>query len=153
MTSLSLKIPPLLLTVVLMVAMAALARFTPGIELLPLLRIGLAGALGALGVAVAALGVASFRRAATTVNPIDPGATTALVDQGVYRVSRNPMYLGFLLVLLGWGIWLESPAALALALGFVPYMNRYQIIPEERSLEARFGDAYARYRESVRRWI
>ena len=63
------------------------------------------------------------------------------------------MYLGFALLLLAWGLFLENLAALLGVAAFVLYMNRFQIAPEERALEARFGAEYSRYCARVRRWI
>ena len=68
-------------------------------------------------------------------------------------VMRNPMYLGFALALLGWGIFLSNPLSLAMLFVFVGYMNRFQIVPEERALESLFGDAFKAYRSKVRRWL
>jgi protein-S-isoprenylcysteine O-methyltransferase Ste14 len=110
-------------------------------------------AAGSAGVAIALAGVLQFRRARTTVNPLQPSAASALVIGGVYRRTRNPMYLGMALVLVGWAIYLSSLAALAVLPVFVAYLNRFQIGPEERALQARFGDDFARYREAVRRWL
>jgi protein-S-isoprenylcysteine O-methyltransferase Ste14 len=95
----------------------------------------------------------SFRRARTTVNPLSPHTCTVLVTTGVFRFSRNPMYLALLLVLLGWGLFLANGFAVLLALAFVAYMNRFQIGPEERALQQVFGQAFAEYRRRVRRWI
>jgi protein-S-isoprenylcysteine O-methyltransferase Ste14 len=99
------------------------------------------------------LGVVSFRRAGTTVNPLQPEATSALVVSGIYRRTRNPMYLGMLLVLLGWAVLLAHALGFALAAAFVPLMNRLQIGPEERTLTATFGPAFAAYQSAVRRWL
>ena len=112
-----------------------------------------AASLAVLGVAVAIAGVASFRRAQTTVNPLKPESTSSLVVSGVYRVSRNPMYVGMLLVLLGWGVLLSNVLALPIVPGFVLYMNRFQIGPEETVLAELFGEEYATYRSRVRRWL
>lgn len=126
---------------------------------LPALTIEIPGALPAgllfatPGVAIAIAGVLQFVRARTTVNPLDPAAASALVVRGVYRWTRNPMYLGIASVLLGWAIYLSNVAALAVLPLFVIYINRFQIAPEERALEARFGEAFARYRHRVRRWL
>ena len=106
-----------------------------------------------LGVACSLLGVAAFRRARTTVNPLTPDASTALVTTGIYRVTRNPMYLGFLLLLLAEIVWLANPAALLVVPAFILYLNRYQISPEEGALRARFGSEYFSYAAQVRRWI
>ena len=109
--------------------------------------------LAAVGLGIGLAGVASFRRASTTVNPTKPGSVSRLVSSGVYRVTRNPMYLGLLLVLAGWAVFLSSAAALIVATTFVPTMNRFQIAPEERALAAIFGAEYAAYRNGVRRWL
>ena len=124
----------------------ALAREFPASRALAL-------ALIAGGIAVAIAGVVQFRRASTTVNPMTPEASSSLVVSGVYRRTRNPMYLGFLLALAGWAAFLASFAALMVLPLFVAYMNRFQIVPEERALAARFGQQFEDYRRSVRRWL
>jgi protein-S-isoprenylcysteine O-methyltransferase Ste14 len=111
------------------------------------------GTLALAGILVSGLGVASFREARTTVNPLKPETSTSLVSSGLYRWTRNPMYLGFLAVLLGLGVFLSNPLVLAPIAIFVLYMTRFQIIPEERALESRFGAEFAAYRTQVRRWI
>lgn len=117
------------------------------------IRAGLAILVCGLGFAVMLAGVVSFRRARTTVNPLKPESATALVTGGVYRYTRNPMYLGMLLVLLGWAVFLASPAALAGPVAFALYIQRFQIRPEERALEALFGEAFVQYRSRVRAWL
>jgi protein-S-isoprenylcysteine O-methyltransferase Ste14 len=102
---------------------------------------------------VAVAGVLEFRRARTTVNPTTPQAATSMVRSGIYRHTRNPMYLGMLLVLAGWAVWLASLAAVAVLPVFVLYLNRLQIEPEERALASRFGADFEEYRRSVRRWL
>lgn len=153
MRSLELKIPPVALGLLLGALMWVAARSVPTLGFfLPagrLIALGLAGA----GVIVAGLGVVSFRRAKTTVNPLNPEAASALVVSGIYRLTRNPMYLGMLLVLLGWGVFLANAMALPGALAFIPLMNRLQIRPEERFLAARFGPAFTVYQSAVRRWL
>ncbi len=106
-----------------------------------------------LGVAVCLAGVLSFRLARTTVNPLRPETATALVDSGIYRHTRNPMYLGFAMILVAWALYLDSPFTLLGVVGFVLYMNRFQIIPEERALQALFGEQFSSYRARVRRWL
>lgn len=125
----------------------------PGPAGVPSLRMAAALALGSAGLGVGIAGVLAFRRARTTVNPWRPERASALVDTGIYRHTRNPMYLGLLLGLLGWAVYLGSLLALLLALAFVPWMNRFQIGPEERALERIFGDDFAAYRRRVRRWL
>ena len=105
------------------------------------------------GAGVALAGVLAFRRAATTVNPVTPQAASCVVTTGIYRVTRNPMYLGFALALLGWGLWLGHAVALVVPLAFVLYVNRFQIQPEERQLALKFGAPYIQYLQQVRRWL
>lgn len=158
MRALELKIPPVVLWLGLGAMMTATARlaslsnFTFSASTLPARWI-LATGLALAGLVIAALGVASFRRAGTTVHPMHPENAARLVVSGVYRRTRNPMYLGMWLVLLGWGVFLGHALALVLAAGFVPLMNRLQIGPEERVLSARFGAEYVAYRSAVRRWL
>jgi len=97
--------------------------------------------------------VGHFRRAGTTVNPLSPERASRLVSGGVYCLSRNPMYLALLLALLAWGAWLGNAIALLVVPVFVYSMDRLQIAPEERALEALFGEAYMAYRRKVRRWL
>ncbi|MEO1082491.1 MAG: isoprenylcysteine carboxylmethyltransferase family protein [Pseudomonadota bacterium] len=135
--------------------MFALREALPGHDL-PMswsLARGVASGLAGLGIVLAVLGVREFRRAMTTVDPRFPAKASALVSGGVYRYSRNPMYLGMLLCLTALFVHLRSlPAGLLLPC-FVLYMNHYQIAPEERAMRERFGEVYAEYRARVRRWI
>lgn len=147
------RIPPVVLVLGAAALMAALRRLSPWPErTIPGSGV-LAALLAAVGITVALLGVRSFRRARTTVDPLAPQRATTLVVGGVYRVSRNPMYLGFALLLAAWGVWLSSAAALLVVPGFVWAMGRYQIRPEERALESLFGQEYLRYTQRVRRWL
>ena len=151
--SLELKVPPLLVALILAASMWLAARLTPGLgAALPYVEF-LAGTLLLAGVVIALLGVMAFRRARTTVDPTRPGDASAVVTGGIYALTRNPMYVGFLLALAAWAIWLGNlPAALGLP-AFVKYMNRFQILPEERFLGGKFGAPYAAYLLRVRRWI
>ena len=106
-----------------------------------------------VGSAIVLAGVLTFRRMKTTVNPLTPEATTTMVTSGIYRVTRNPMYLGFLLILTGWAMYLSNLLSFAFLPLFVWYMNRFQILPEERALGIKFSEAFTRYKRSVRRWL
>ncbi|MCB1843433.1 MAG: isoprenylcysteine carboxylmethyltransferase family protein [Halioglobus sp.] len=105
------------------------------------------------GVGIAVLGVLAFRQAETTVDPRSPEQSSTLVVRGVYRYSRNPMYLGFFLVLCAWGVFLGSISPLLLLPAFVVYTNRFQIAPEERFMREKFGESYSAYSARVRRWV
>ena len=87
------------------------------------------------------------------MNPRTPDKATSLVSGGIYRFSRNPMYLGFLLLLAAWFFYVENWAAAILLPLFVLYMNRFQIAPEERALVAMFGPEFITYTQRVRRWM
>lgn len=153
MNALELKVSPLALAVAFALAMWLAAAQAPTLAFeLPAHRVAaaLVASLGAALVLVAGLG---FRRAGTTVNPTKPQATTSVVDTGVYRISRNPMYVGFLLVLAGWAAYLSHVLPFLFLPAYVGYMNRFQIAPEERMLAARFGTGYEHYLRRVRRWL
>jgi protein-S-isoprenylcysteine O-methyltransferase Ste14 len=152
MRSLELRVPPLVLVLIVAMGMALTAFAVPGEVVLPA-RQAIAAAIVVAGVLVAVTGVLAFRRQQTTVNPMTPGKSSSLVATGIYRFSRNPMYLGMLLVLGGWGVFLANTVAVLWLPGFVVYMNWFQIRPEERALTERFGDEYLAYCRSVRRWV
>jgi protein-S-isoprenylcysteine O-methyltransferase Ste14 len=147
------KVPPLLMGAIVGVAMWGLARVTPRMPIDAGPRVALALAVAALGIFVVLLGGMAFRRARTTVNPLKPESTTSLVVGNVYRYSRNPMYVGFALVLMGWAAFLAAPWALAGPALFMLFITRYQIIPEERFLGERFGAEWVDYQRKVRRWL
>jgi len=151
--ALDLKVPPVAVGILTGALMGAAAWAVPRLGFTFPGRFVAAGSLGVLGALVAILGVASFKRAKTTVNPMKPESSSSLVTSGVYRMTRNPMYLGFLLILLGWGAYLSNILSIALVAAFVLYMDLFQIGPEERALEGRFGSEFVAYKGRVRRWI
>jgi len=146
------RIPPPVIELAAALAMWGVARLLPALDVAIPFRLEIAVLLAAIGVGIAMSGVLAFRRSRTTVNPLRPSKAAALVTSGVYRVSRNPMYLGMLVVLIGWAVALANLAALVVLPLFVAYLTAFQIRPEERALEARFP-GFADYRRSVRRWI
>jgi protein-S-isoprenylcysteine O-methyltransferase Ste14 len=95
----------------------------------------------------------SFTRTGSGTIALGLVALALVVTGGVYRISRNPMYLGFLLALAGWAVYLSNAAAAGLLPAFVAYMTQFQIKPEERALLAKFGSEFAQYTSRVRRWI
>jgi len=147
------RIPPPAVGLGIGVLMWYLAKLAPAVEVAFGIRVGIGLALLLAGLAIAISGVVSFRRAKTTVNPIKISTASSLVSSGVFQYTRNPMYLGVALGLLGWAAYLASWPALLGVLLFVLYMNRFQIAPEERVMAELFGAEYAAYKEKVRRWI
>ena len=142
MGALELKAPPVALAAALALLMWLAAVYIPVLAF-PFpdgrsLSIGMSAAGALVGLA----GVAAFRRARTTVDPTKPGKASVLVASGIYRASRNPMYVGLLPAPAAWAAHLSNLLALAALPAFVWYMNRFQIVPEERALRARFGSAF-----------
>ncbi|WP_339837716.1 isoprenylcysteine carboxylmethyltransferase family protein [uncultured Maribacter sp.] len=148
-----LKLPPALVFLLFGLSMYVLATFLPfgffdffGRLLLSKVLLGLAALVGLLA-------LFQFYKAKTTVDPTKPDKASNLVINGVFKFSRNPMYLAMLLVLLGLGIVLGNAFNMLIAAAFVGYMNRFQIIPEERVLLDKFGRSYKEYCTLTRRWF
>jgi protein-S-isoprenylcysteine O-methyltransferase Ste14 len=153
MHALELKIPPPIVALLIAAAMWGVSLAAPAAPLPLNIRVVAAIAIALAGIAFSIAGVAAFRGAKTTLNPLKPGTTSALVTSGVYRFTRNPMYVGLALGLLGWALFLSSAWNLLGPLAFILYVTRYQIVPEERALSGIFGAAYSEYRARVRRWL
>ena len=153
MPNLENKVPPALLALIFAALMWLVAQLMPRLLIDDSIRLTAILLLVAGGTFFSLTDVLSFKSAGTTVNPLTPGESTSLVKTGIYRYSRNPMYVGMLMVLLAWGLFLSSLFSMITSAGFLLYMNRFQIQPEEQSLSARYGNAYADYVKRVRRWI
>lgn len=106
-----------------------------------------------IGVIIGVAGVIEFWKKKTTVDPHRPEKVSSFVNSGIYHITRNPMYLGLLIGLIGILFYFANPLNILLVIGFVLYMNRFQITPEERAMTKKFGDDFLEYKESVRRWI
>ena len=153
MRFLELKVPPPLVALLVILGMWGLAQFPPYWEIDSLVRNVMSAAMAAIGAGFAVAGFVAFRRAKTTIDPLHPGKATSLVSTGVYRFTRNPMYVGLLCVLLAWGFFLQSVWALIGPVVFFVWINYLQIVPEERFLGKLFGEEYSKYRSRVRRWL
>ena len=147
------RIPPPILMLLAAVLMWALDHWMPLGRWIasPWNRLG--GLAVAIGVAVDVAALMRFRQVGTTVNPLDPSKASHLVTDGVFRISRNPMYLGLVLLLIGWAVWLGSATPWLVPPLFVIVITVVQIIPEEQVLGQRFGEQYVSYQRSVARWI
>ena len=152
MPSLESKVPPPAVVLVIGVFMWLISRAAPSLHFDVPARNWFAIILVSVGFLTGISGVVTFRIAKTTVDPTKPRASS-LVTWGVYAISRNPMYLGGLIMLLGWAVFLSN----ALAFLFLPvyflYINRFQIAPEERALTSLFGETYVAYQVRARRWL
>lgn len=153
MKALELKIPPAILMLVFGFFMWLLDYLLPQFRQAwswhPWAAIGLA----ILALLLVLFGVISFRLAKTTVDPTQPEKASSVVTTGIYAYTRNPMYLGFLLMLLAFMFKLANPLTLVFLPLFVLYMNQFQIKPEEQVLTELFGESYTAYCQKVRRWL
>ena len=153
MPQLELKTPPPLVAVITAGAMYGVAQLLPVLALSPSVRVGTALVLAVVGASFDMAGLIAFRRVKTTVNPMAPQRSTSVVSTGVYRFTRNPMYLGLVFLLLAWAVYQSSAWALLGVPVFMAYITRFQIKPEESVLAARFGKSYTDYCARVRRWL
>ncbi|MFO8142341.1 MAG: isoprenylcysteine carboxylmethyltransferase family protein [Marinobacter sp.] len=147
------RIPPLVLVLVAGAAMWGVSILTSPLPLDDTFRRVAASMMFVVGILFPVAGVVAFRRAKTTVDPRTPEASSALVCSGIYRYSRNPMYVGFALWLLAWAVFLGSGWGVLGVVFFVLYMNRFQIVPEERALRVLFDKEFGAYQQRVRRWL
>lgn len=153
MNTLKLKIPPPVYLLAFAGLMWAIHTGLPLLHLIPAPWNKLGLGLIAVAVIVDFWSLGLFFRAHTTFNPLHPERTQALVTTGTYRYTRNPMYVGMLIILSGWGFWLGSVSPLLLLPVFVWVLTVQQIVPEEIMLEQKFGDAYLGYKARVVRWL
>jgi len=113
----------------------------------------LIGLFGIAGVSIILLSIKRFAKTGTTANPTTPQNASHLVTSGPYRYTRNPMYFGILLILIGWAIHQQNLLAFLPVAAFPVTISRFQIIPEELALREKFPHDYEAYCKRVRRWI
>lgn len=153
MKSLDVMVPPPAVAAAVALAMWGISLTLPLLPLPAAPRLAACTGFAIVALVISVAGVVAIRRAGTTINPTTPEATSSLVSSGIYRVTRNPMYLGLSLVLVAWAIFLSSAWAVLGPLAFVRYIGRFQIAPEERALSKLFGSEYEAYQARVRRWL
>lgn len=147
------RVPPPVLMLAAAILMWMLNRWLPLAQWIapPWNQFGILPAAAGLALGIAAL--VRFRRERTTTNPLDPSQASHLVTEGVFRVSRNPIYLGMVGLLIGWAIWLGGASPWVMPPLFAIVITAVQIIPEEHALDQLFGDQYRAYQRRVARWI
>lgn len=148
-----LKLPPALVFLFFGLVMYLVATFLPFGFFDFFGRYLLFKILAVMALLIGVMALFQFYKAKTTVDPTRPRKASNLVIGGVYKISRNPMYLAMLIILLAVGIILGNAFNTLTAAVFVGYMNRFQIIPEERILLEKFGRAYKEYCTLTRRWF
>ncbi len=148
-----LLVPPPLVAFACVGMMWGVVSLWPGSQLAVPYLSAVGYALIAGGLAIDLVSIVAFRKARTTVTPLAPEKASSLVIDGLYRFTRNPMYLGMLLILTGIAVLLGSPINIAILGVFIAYITAFQIKPEETLLEQNFGEAYRHYKQSVRRWL
>jgi len=153
MNALELKVPPVAQVIITAAVMHGASRIIPNLQFYFDGSNTLVIGLSIIGLASGVMGVAQFKKAQTTVNPHTPEKSTNLVTSGIYQYTRNPMYLGLVLILLGWAFYLSHFLPFMLVPVFMIYMTRFQIQPEERMMTQKFGREYQAYLSRVRRWI
>jgi protein-S-isoprenylcysteine O-methyltransferase Ste14 len=153
MQSLELRIPPPVVALLIAVVMWGILAQPPSLPLTVEFRQILILILVIVGMTFDLLGLLAFRRSRTTINPLKPVDTSVLVTSGVYRITRNPMYLGLVLLLTAWACYLSMLLPLVGPVLFMLYVKRFQIVPEERIMHSKFGEEYAAYTNQVRRWL
>ena len=153
MNSIENRIPPPVVTLIVAALMWLASNF------LPLERFQFTGhgvlviALAVVGLGFLASGAYAFRKAKTTIDPVRIERASNLVTGGVFGLTRNPMYVGFTCLLIGWAVFLSSWWLMMGPLVFATFIHRFQIIPEERVMIAKFGGDFESYRLRVRRWV
>ena len=149
----TLKYPPVLQVFISGLVAWGAAQLLPALDIaIPFSR-EISAVLYILGGAILVMSVGLFALAKTTVNPVEPAKATKLVTGGLYRVSRNPMYLAMLLIVTAWSIMQNNLAAFGSVILFGITMTIFQIRPEEKVMQDLFGDEYDAYRQRVRRWL
>ncbi|UJF24279.1 isoprenylcysteine carboxylmethyltransferase family protein [Suttonella sp. R2A3] len=146
-------IPPPILFLSFALLMRMIAPIAPQIMLPFNLRLGMVGLIVALAIIFGVGGLLAFKRARTTTSPFKGARAAALVTTGVYRFSRNPMYLALALLLVALVFWLQAPLLFIGVAGFIWTMNHLQIRAEENALQRLFGKAYQDYQARVCRWL
>lgn len=147
------KIPPPIVVLVVALLMWLTPAVAGSVPLSDPARWLIAAALACVGQGIGIAGLVEFQRAKTTVSPVKLDSASSLVVSGVYLCTRNPMYLGFLLTLVAWAVFLLNPLAALWIAVYVLYITRFQIVPEERILASLFGAEYENYKAQVRRWF
>jgi protein-S-isoprenylcysteine O-methyltransferase Ste14 len=148
-----LKIPPLIITLITAFLMWGASQIISATGFVFPFRMIAAPILVIAGGIISLSGIISFRLAKTSIHPLQFDSVSAFVESGIYSITRNPMYLGLVITLLGWAYFLSNIIPFVFIPLFIAYMDYFQIRNEEAALNAKFGKKFSKYRQKVRRWI
>ncbi len=148
-----LKVIPVLQIFIAILLMVALAKLVPESSYFWPFSLSLSVVLFILAAIIGLLAVYSFRQEKTTVNPIRLEKSSSIVSSGIYRFSRNPMYVALLLIIIAVAVYLQNITSFFIIPIFIIYITRYQIMPEERMLMLLFGEEFKEYCQKVKRWL
>ncbi len=151
--NLELKIPPPIVALVCVAGMWGLSSKFPELDFDFFNRRLVATLIMFTGLGIDFLALAKFKQKQTTINPMKPEQSSELVVTGIYKFTRNPMYLGLLFILSACAMFFSNIATIIMLLVFVGYITKFQIIPEERIMQEKFKQSYEEYKLKVRRWI
>lgn len=145
------RIPPPIVTLIFALLSFWLANYFPKLAfnyqgLLSLLMV-------LIGLTIIVIGVKTFHKNDTTINPLNPSEASNLVTEGVFSFTRNPMYLGMVIILLGVSIYNGVYIGVIILPCFIFYITEFQIKPEEKAMEEIFAGDYTDYLKRVRRWL
>ncbi len=147
------RFPPPFVAAFMGVAMWSIGFLETPMRIEPRLHFLVTAFLAIFALVISGSAMIAFRRAKTTINPVQIDRAAQVVTNGVFRYTRNPMYVGLTALLTSWAVLLALPWAFFGPVVFALFIHRFQIIPEERVMSARFGEEYERYRQHVRRWL
>lgn len=153
MSPLTLKVPPPIAAAIVAGIMRLISSATVTLASPTTVRISVVAFIAIAATGFSLAGAIALRQAKTTINPTKPENASSLVVSGVYRITRNPMYVGLLLMLVAWCILLSAPWAIAGPVVFFLYIGKFQIEPEEQVMSQKFGADYLAYKVRVRRWL
>lgn len=153
MKRLELLIPPPIVAVIIMIIQYGTYKLFPTCSFYWTGNRLVCTVLIIIGLSLGMVGIITFKKHFTTTNPSKPELSSLIGSSGIYKISRNPMYLGILFGLLGIGFYFENIISILASLLFLIYITQFQIKPEERILEKKFSENYQKYKHSTRRWI
>jgi len=147
------KIPPPVYGLLTAISIWGLDTLLPSLALIPSGHKPIGIVIILAGFSLDLMALMQFTRQHTSVNPLHPDKADHIVINGLYHYTRNPMYLGLLVALIGWCVYLGNIASFVCLPIFVWLLTRMQILAEERILAEKFGQSYTDYLKQVRRWI